>query len=242
MKSNNKVINSISLIIVSMGVILGITLLGLAVWGDFEASFYKPAQSGKKNLHAVSCPVFITEKDKSVVTTIISNPIDKKISPTVWTIITEGSILLQREIRNNYVLQPGEKLNLSWPITASDAAFGNLILAKVYIYSQSPLPASHGTCGIVVLHISSLSGSQVFTIALLASLLFMASGIALWYYTHQPLIDISREVATSMIGISFIVLLGLIAIFPGWWLVGGVIFVISLLLISGIVSHFILIS
>lgn len=240
MKKNTKLINSLSVILVSFGVLLGMTIMVLAVWADFEASFYKPALSGKKNKKTISCPVFITEYQKLKISATITNPIDVKVSPTVWTFTTEGSILLEREDRQNYILQPGDKQNLSWLIAASDAAYGNLILTKVYVYSQYPLPAAHGSCGVVVVNLPFISGKSLYPMAFIVSFVMMFSGTLLWKSSNSPLLRESRNVYISMLGLSIVILLGMLTVFPGWWLIGGLFFLIALLLSMGIISHFFL--
>lgn len=124
-----------------LGAILGFCMFLVAFLQDTEAIIFSPLISGDATLHSLSCPEIITEKEIGEIRAKVHNTTDASQYRSVRTHITEGYLTLIREHLEHYTLEPGQTEQLSWTIYPEDAAYGYLILAKVYLFPQKPAPS-----------------------------------------------------------------------------------------------------
>ena len=239
MNSKNKTIRILGVLIFSVGVLAGMALLGIVVWGDFEANMFDPSVKQDASLTTLRCPVMITEAETATVTATFTNPLERPIELYTRAHITEGYVTLMREIITTLSLDPGETKPLHWTVTSDDAAFGRLVLVKVTVNRKYPLPSRQGTCGILVVGLPYFTGNQIFAFTLAASLLIMASGAGLWVVANRPLKDLGQDVIVAMGVLAGSVLAGTIVGLRGSWLFGGLIFVITVLLVGAIIGYFV---
>ncbi len=231
MKAKDKKIARIGIITFFIGAIIGMTILGMAVMGDLEALMFKPSVDGETALTTLKCPVIISSSETGIITITLSNPSDSRISPSVWTYISEGFITLIREEKENLFLEPGESQQLQWTITGEEAVFGGKwVLMKTKVFSQYPLPSSVGSCGVFVANMENISGEQIYISSLAVSILLM--GIGGGFLNLKPAIrnaDKNRSRSTFVMGI--IITIGLITITIGSYLlfVSGIIFIFGIL-------------
>jgi hypothetical protein len=234
MNKESTPLQRISILIFFIGFLVGMLLLGIAVVGDFEGYVFYPTLMGDSVLTTLDCPVIMDSSEVGTITATMQNPSEKRITPTVWTHISEGFVTLVREDRVNLELEPGESQQVQWTVTEDDAAYDYWVLVKVYVYSQHPLPSSQGSCGVFVTDLKGFTGVQVYVFAFAISVLFMGVGTGIWFATNRPLrgkavIDRTR----TLVIMGAVVLLGLISTFIGsyLWIVGAVLLIIGVLLI-----------
>ncbi len=238
MDSKKKAFLALGLLIFSIGVLLGMALFGSAVWGDLEGSLFDMSLRGEASLRTLRCPVIMTTAEDGTLTATFTNPLDRSIEYRIQTRVSQGHVTMMREVETRLPLDPGEKETLEWMVTPDDAAYGHLVLVGMRLGAKYPLPARHGTCGILVLNLPNLTGDQVFTFTLLISLVSMAVGIGLWIAGNRPLSVLGRDVTRAMIALAVCVITGMITGFLGWWLIGVIFFAITLLLIGTIMGYF----
>lgn len=239
MKPGKKILLIFSVVIYSCGVILGMAITGLTMWGDLEASLYDSFinYEGRQRL---SCPVMISSSETGTVSTTTKNPSDKPIKSRVVLRTTEGFISMMREERDFRDLAPGESYDLEWIVNPEDAVYGGLlILVKVRTDLTYPLTDRQASCGIIVVNSQGFSGVQIFIFAVVASLVFMALGITILGVNNQPLIGKPNKVFRAMLALATLILLGMLSGLFGWWVVGAVIFIVGILLIGAIIAYFI---
>ncbi len=240
MNLKTKIVRTLGVIIFSVGALFGIALFGGAVWGDLEAVLFNTSMSGEATLKTLRCPVMITPKEPGTVSAAVKNSLDRSTEFMIRTHISHGYVTLMREMTAKLPLDPGESERLEWTVTPEDAAYGNtLILVRVYLFGRYPLPSRRGSCGILVINTPHFTGSQVFAFILVASLLGMAIGMGLWVVGNRPLSGLGLNVAHAMIGLAGTVLVGMIVGFIGWWIIGVIIFVITVILIGAIFGYFV---
>ena len=231
MKGNSKRLIWISLIIFFIGYLLGMVILGISVIGDFEAFMFKPTIDGKSLLTTLKCPVMMSSSETGTIAVTLSNPVDSRISPTVWTYISAGFVTLIREERENLILEPGDSQQLQWTILPESAAFGgHWALVKIYVASQYPLPSSDAVCGVFVADMLGFTGAQVHIFSMTLSGLLMAIGIGMYARAIKPLKRATtRNLTSSLITFGVLVLLGLISTIIGSYLLflSALFFIIS---------------
>ena len=239
MNLKNKTIRILGVLIFSVGVLLGMALFGIVVWGDFEATMFDPSIKQDAPLTTLRCPVMMTKTEAGTVTATFTNPLERPIELYTRAHITEGYVTLMREINTTLPLNPGETKPVHWTVASDDAAFGRLILVKVTVNRKYPLPSRQGTCGILVVGLPYFTGTQVFAFAFAASLLIMAGGASLWVVANRPLKDLGLDVISAMGVLAGSVLAGTIVGLRGSWMFGGLIFVFTVLLIGAIIGYFV---
>ena len=239
MNLKNKAMRILGVLIFSVGVLLGMALFGIIVWGDFEATMFDPSIKQDAPLTTLRCPVMMTKTETGAVTATFTNPLERPIELYTRAHITEGYVTLMREINTTLSLDPGETKPLQWTVTSDDAAFGRLILVKVTVNRKYPLPSRQGTCGILVVGLPYFTGTQIFAFTFAVSLLSMAGGAGLWVVANRPLKGLGLDVISAMGVLAGSILAGTIVGLRGSWMFGGLIFVFTVLLIGAIIGYFV---
>jgi hypothetical protein len=135
-------------------------------------------------------------------------------------------------------LEAGEKQTLEWTVDAEDIVYEHLILVKVHQHRHYPLLGRTGSCGIVVLDLPGLTGTQVVIAAIVGSLLALALGLGLWTATARPLTGSNLEVVRAMGLVAAGAVLTMLASLLGWWAWGGLALIATILLIGAVIGHY----
>ena len=231
-------VGPLGILLFSVGLLLGMTLLGATVWADFEAVLFDPGIQQDASLRSLRCPVLITPSETGTVRARLFNPLERPTQRYVSAHITDGYVVLMREEDKSVSLEPGQRQDLTWTVTADDAAFERLILVNVVLRGRYPLPSRKGTCGILVVGVPFMTGKQILGLTLGASLLMMAAGLGLWFRAERFLYRRRHRLIRAMGALAAAVLVGLIVALAGWWLPGLIIFFVILLGIGVIIGHF----
>ena len=237
MKSQRQITRLLGVLVFSAGVLLGLALSAAAVWGDLEATLFGVSITADASLKTLKCPVMMTSTESGTVAATFSNPTDRQISPKIQTHISHGYVTLKREFRTRVRLAPGESQQLEWSVASDDAAYGYLILVKVLALGQYPLPSRQGSCGILVINLPSFTGKQIIAFSFATSLLSMVLGAALWVVSSQPLSKQGHGAVRAMSCIAITVLAAMLSALLGWWVLGGVLLLIAVLLVTQVVIH-----
>jgi len=128
-------------------------------------------------------------------------------------------------------LQPGEKGQLSWAVTSDNVDLGRFAFVHVVAFPAYPLKFREMTCGILVLGPGPLTGGQVVNIVLVASVLCLAGGLALWSASRGPVQGRRATTAGAMRFLALVVLGAMLASLLGAWAVGIALVAIALLMI-----------
>jgi hypothetical protein len=229
-----RIIRSLSILLFSAGVLLGVALAGSAAWADLEAKFYGFEKMGDKPLGGLRCPVVMTTSETRTISVTLTDPTDKPLQLMARADIS-NRIQIRTE-RKTLSLAPGEKNQLSWLVSSADIDLGFFIFAKVSTYPVAAFPFRESTCGIVVVNLPSLTGNQVFTFTLVASLLSIAIGLLLWEVSNRPLQGRTLHITYAMRFLTAVILAQMLISFSGWWVLGGILLVVAVLLIVVTVS------
>jgi hypothetical protein len=238
MEGKKKLLSKLGIIFFSTGVLVGMLMFVFMNWAYLEAYFFfgyiAPAD---QSLPTLRCPLMMTTGETGAVTISLANNTTRDISPAIQIETSYfGAATLDK---TSYPVAAGETSKISWPVTSEDIVFGDLIMARVYVYSTYTLPSRLGTCGTVVVNLPGLSGTSLFLILLVSSLACMAAGWCLWLTGNRPLEANGLITLRALIAFTAVVLLGILAGCTGWWVVGVFCAVASLLLIITVVGYYI---
>lgn len=224
-----------------IGCALGMVLIGASIYADFESTLFDATTVVDSAIRPIGCPILLSSTELGKISAVVRNSDDR---PREWVVrahITRGHLILLREEEEKVALGSGDSQRLSWEVTADDAAYGHLIMAKVIVFDDAANPSHKGSCGIIVINLpGNLRGWQLFWILYLTSITCILSGIRIWWANGRTYATRSLEATRSILGLGGIILLGLVFIVFGFWELGAVAFYISLLLTGVIVPHFLL--
>jgi len=140
------------------------------------------------------------------------------------------------------IIAPGETESVEVKVTADNAVYNRLILARMHQFNYGPLPYRNASCGIFVLGISFMTGSQFITLTVVTGLILSLGGIALWLVSFKPIVWDRLTTLHEMIVLVCLALLIMIAGLTSRWIFGIFLIVIWLLLVIGIISQKVLSS
>jgi len=227
MKPKNKFLVSLGLILFFIGAMLGMLFFAGLTWPHLEANFYFGYSGGADTRMRLFCPHILTPKDSGVVTSAVTNKVDKPISPIIQTEIS-GPIM--QTLRTRPSIDPGQTLNLKWDVNADDLAYGHLIMVEVYQYSTYKTPTATANCGTLFLFLPALTGQQIYLSALAASLIGMISGIFIWILGNGTLTGLEQERLWGMVVLAGIIVLGILLGTLGQWILGTLALALSVLM------------
>jgi hypothetical protein len=239
MTTRNKIFRTSGVILFAIGVLLGMTLIAITIWTDLEASFFDSmmASRGDEPLKTLRCPVLMTTSETGRIRATFENTADKPIELRLRAHVTDGFVTLMREVNTTLPLEPGEKKTAEFLLSANDRAYRWLILARVLQARHYPFPARQAACGVLVLDVPFLTGSQLFALTIAVTLLCLLGGIALWSVANWPLRRSALAAARTMGILVVCLLIGFLVSLSGAWLIASLLFAINLLLIIEVVRQ-----
>ena len=219
-----------------LGVIIGLSLLGISAWADMEATFYGFDRLANAGLGGFQCPVLMTRQETQSISLNISNPTDRRISPSVRTQISTPA--LPEQVTETIALEPGESQRLEWAVGPDNIDLERFIFAKTLLYSSHPLPSEEATCGIFILDLPG-SGRVILLILVTLSLLGMGWGL---YRLNQFRLasDLLARHMGSMIFMALMIVVGLIVSFRGGWVPSLLILLVVILIIVILLSSWLI--
>jgi hypothetical protein len=229
----------LSVVIFSIGALLGVVLIGITVWPDFEAILFDPGLQEDTRLRTLRCPVVMTAKETGTIRARVKNSLDRPTDLFVRAHISHGYVTLMREVNTELSLDAGETEWVTWEINKDDAAFGSLILFRATVSGGYPLPTRQGTCGVLVIDAPYLSGGQIYALTLALSLLGMVAGGALWIVNNPHMLGIRVQLTRAMVFLAVSIVLGILVSFMGSWVLGGLFLIVILLAIGVIIGYFV---
>ncbi len=226
-----RVLRVVGGVLFALGIMLGVLFWGSAVWADIEAFLFDSSLSADASLPSLRCPVLVTTAEGSEIKATFTNPLDRAIRPKYTFHVTDGFVSLMREDAAFLQLDPGVHKQLSWQVTAEDAAWEYFILARVYLQRAYPLPSRTSSCGIVVLNVSSMNGNQLAVVVILVTVLLTGLGFYLWYAACRPLEGRRMQEARGRMALMILAGLGIVFGTLGFWLPGLICLIVLVLLI-----------
>jgi hypothetical protein len=238
MRMQIKTSPNLGMVVFTLGVLLALSFNGLAAWADFEAFLFDSALSAETSLDTLKCPIAITTTETGVVSASFTNPRDRDVWRLVRARVSHGFVTLIRVVETRLPLEPGETRTLEWEVTPEDAAWGRVILFRVYMLRSAPLPSATSACGILLAPAPGLTGNQVVALTLAASLLGLLSGA--WMRGRAIPDPTLKQIylGRTMTWLTGLLVAGMVANLLGWWLPASMLFITCLLLIAVMFVYF----
>jgi len=237
MEKNKRWVNWLSVLLLAFGVLIGTTSTVINTWGDLEAGMFDTLIQGEESISSLKCPAMITTSETGTISASFTNTHVRELERNIRVHISDGNATLMREELTQLPLTPGKTEKLQWVVNPEDAAFDQFILVRVYLFPKVPLPAQDGSCGIMVVNIPFMTGSQIMAALYISSVLFLAIGSVLWVTQNRPLRAEQQSTLRSIILLSVSVITGMVVGYLGWWFGGVICVAITLILVFSIPSH-----
>jgi len=213
----------------TIGFLMGLVFWGSSVWADLEASLFRAGHGANQVLYTIQCPLVITPSHSGTISMQFTNPTDRQRRESVRAFSTYGARMLISEVHTILPIEPGGEEILTWPVYAEDAAWNSMVLFRVIIARSPPFDSRTASCGVMVINLPQVSGNQITGFMLLTSILGMAAGIGLSGFFSRPLFGIQLYLLRIMAGLAGLALVGMGVSILGQWLLGGLLFIFTLL-------------
>ncbi len=230
---------TVSVVLYALGVVAATLLAVIAIWPDLEASLFDAALSSQEPLDSLNCPLVISGTEAGAISVTFANALEEKVSFRVRARISAGFATLMREETTSIELAAGEAQTLSWPISGEDAAFGRIVLARIYAFRGLRAPSRDNSCGVLVISALGLTGRQLVTALLTFGLVGLAAGGVLWVRQLRPVQGRDLELSIAAGALAGLVLAAMAAGMLGLWLAGLLTLIFAVLLGVVLVERFV---
>lgn len=224
----------IGMLLFLVGAILGMLLFGFVAWANLEANYYGFEDMGGGHLTSVKCPNILSTSDLGVVGATFNNPSNNPVDFMVRADISNRGVY--RQVPKMIHLDPHKSVNVEWNVSSADVNLRNFIFVQIVNFPYTKYGFRQGICGIVVLNIPGLTGSQLFTLVMITILGGILGGIFIWEGSGKPFDGKLPEITRAMKVLGVLVLVGMLFSFAGSWLLAMVTFAISVLAIGVILG------
>jgi hypothetical protein len=215
-----------------VGAVIGFLLFLMVFIQDTESTVFSANLSGDDTLRSLRCPEIITRGETGTISAKIVNHSDKRLYRYVRTHISQGFLTLKREYNEHFYMEPGETRTLSWEVSSEDAAWGYLVLAKVYVFPQKPYPSYAGACGITSLNLPKVRGWQLIVGIVTLSVFLMGTGYVQFARANKRLVGKKLSFANNMKVIAATVLLANATMFLELWFIELIFFIFTIILLA----------
>ena len=204
------------------GLIFGFALAVISTWNKVETvNYFFRGSTPYPPFNGLRCPIMITRSEQGIIKAHFDNPADE--DDNFYYRVEISGRIEPRQIADNIIVAPHDQEVAQWVVSEKDIDLGFFIFMKIVILPNGLHPAQEATCGITVLNFQGLTGKQIFTIALVFSLLGIGFGLGLLQRTI-----LNKGPSSLLLGI--VVLLGMLSGLLGWWFLGILFIVLAILL------------
>jgi hypothetical protein len=195
------------------GIAFQLILSSSLVWAQLEASIFG-TQTADADL-GIQCPVILAESESGLVSTAVTNSLDRDVLPVVTAEVSRGAGM--QSLNETLSLAPHETRQVQWRVDAANVIFGRLILVSVVQRRYSDLESRQGACGILVFSLFNLSGAAALGLMFFGSLGLILTGGLLWWRRYAPLDDRAESTFRACSTLAGVVTVASLAALPRWW-------------------------
>lgn len=230
MNKGSRVLRILGIFTFSIGALLGMAFFISATWADVESILYGFVKFTNHSTSAMRCPVFVTGDETGVVSVRIRNTTGRVWRPTLRVVTSNRGLMTPRIERLSF--EAGENRQVQWELAPENVVLGRFIFVKMYLYAAYPLPDREQSCGILVLDLPGLTGSQVTLAAIVTSLVFMLDGTFLWFLANRPPRKRNADILRAMVALTVVVAGGILSVLLASWVWGTLLGVVAILLVG----------
>ncbi len=220
-----------------IGLLLMMVVAAITIWPEMEAAVFDRRLVREERLDALRCPPAVTPSEDAALTATFTNEQERDLAFRAQALISYRSAVVMDEVNHWVELAPGETSVVRWPLEPESAAFGRIILASVHVSSRGSTPPQHRSCGVMVLQLPGLSGTQYVAGMAIGGLLALAASAFVWR-DERPLArertetairpeTVARRLALLAAGVAGAMVAGLLNL----WALGGLLLVLSAVLL-----------
>lgn len=225
MRSKKSIISSI---VFFLGIAVGLSLAVASIWADYEAVWYFFTGARFDRFPGLKCPILATHSETVTISASIENPGDRAVQP-FYRVVVSGP--LGRMFREQIYIPPHKTQRAEWTVSADDVDLRYFIMTKITLFPFAGAQAREATCGIFVLKLDGLTGTQVLIISLAASTMGIIVGLSVWERQIALVNKGARQPHHVRRALGLVVLLAMFSSLMGWWLAGFVLCVMAILLL-----------
>ncbi len=224
---NTKPLRILSRVSFFLGVILGLALTVIAIWNNLESTSYYFTGAKYARFPGLQCPLMISPQEKGTVTATFKNPGNEQDDLLYRTEIS-GQVFSTRQMEDKVTVLPHDSKTVRFSVDANDVDLEFFILVKITILPNSIHPPQEAFCGMMVVDILGLKGTQIAGLAVFLSFLGLAIGLGLWQQTNSKT---DRDLRYLVPALGFTVLMAMLTAALGWWTLAIAPTVITILLL-----------
>lgn len=216
-------------ILFGIGLLAGLALATIAVWGDFEGMSYFSSAAGYAGFPGLHCPVIMGPTETATVSAEFSNSTNETAQPyyQVWV----SGLAAVRAFENQIDVPPHSSRTVAWTVNAGDIDLGSFVMVKVDVLPTADFGTRESTCGIMVLPLPGITGNQAAGALLAISLLGIFIGLALREGREEPFPGKEANLRNGMRAAGILTLLAVLTALPGLWLFGLIFAALAVLLV-----------
>lgn len=238
-RTNRRTLN-LGLGLYFLGILFGAAVAALAIWGDLEASLFDTLFKAEQPLPSLSCPVLMTLDEDATIEASFTNGDDRVEILRVRARISQGFASLIREEQIEYSLEPGQSETAVYQISADDAAWDRVVLARVNTVRNAPYRRLVGSsCGVLLVPVRGITGNQILFTMISLSLVLTVLGGYLWQNGRiRPYSPQDHKIWRLMLAFAGLVGAAMLAGLLQQWLLGGALLIILFLLLISATDSF----
>ena len=209
-----------------LSVVIGLILSVIAIWNNLESTSYFFTGVKHDAFKGLRCPIMIAPSEKGIVTAVFNNSTGEEDN-FYYRAQISGKAFFTRTIEDHIAVPPHQAKSVRLSVDANDIDLLFFIFIKMTILPNSVRSTQETTCGIMVINLLGLTGSQISMSAIFICFAAMAIGLGLWPQTSdKDRLGVRYIVPT----LGFVVLLTLLTTSLGWYAVAVVLVVVIILL------------
>jgi hypothetical protein len=208
------------------GITIGFLLSVIAIWNNLEATSYYFRGVKFPPFPGLRCPLMIAPTETGIVNAVFDNPTDKEDNFIYRAEISRKGVST-RQVEGQITVPPSEERSVQLTVDANDVDLMFFILVKMSILPNAIHKSQEAVCGIMLLNILGLTGTQISTAAVFLSFLGMAIGLGIWHQTDNKS---DSEIPRVVQVLGFAVILTMFAASMSWWTAAIVLSVLTILL------------
>jgi len=225
MRSKKSIISSI---VFFLGIAVGLSLAVASIWADYEAVGYFFTGARFDTFPGLKCPILATHSETVTISASIENPGDRAVQ-SFYRVEVSGP--LGRMFREQIPIPPHETQRAEWTVSADDVDLRYFIMTKITLFPFAGAQTREATCGIFVVNLDGLTGTQVLLISLVASTIGIIVGLSVWERQMALGNKGVRQSQHVRRALGLVVLLAIFSSLMGWWLAGFVLCVLAIFLL-----------